>query len=201
VFSLLFREAGSLELGRSPCGGKGVADDTNTNFTWMASDPMNGMTLATASGSSRVAVLDWNAPAFLEFEVIESQRDFSDDAYLAFRAAQGTRHTNTIAALEDLTFDFVLRDGETVISRINTGAYGRGVEEPYQRNSTPACGTGFGWANEFETIRIRLSDFLVNGSGLDLTNIVAVRFEFAAPGSRASLVGRLGLDEIAVTSN
>jgi hypothetical protein len=40
---------------------------------------------------------------------------------------------------------------------------------------------------------------LTNGSGLDLSSIVAVRFEFAAPGSDASAVGRIGLDEIEIT--
>jgi hypothetical protein len=175
-----------------------LADDANMNLTWMDSDPMNGMTLATAADTSRLAVFAWDSPAFIEFEVVEAQRDLSGDAHLSFRAAQGSRHPNTTAALEDLTFDVLLRDAVGTTSRINIGAYGGGVEEPYQRVQ---CGVGAGWANEFETIRIRLADFLTNGSGLDLTNIVAVRFEFAAPGGGTSPVGRLGLDEIAITAD
>jgi hypothetical protein len=174
------------------------ADDNDAVFTWTSSDPMNGTTLGGTGDDSRAVAFDWAAPSFLEFEMVEAQRDLSDDAYLSFRAAQGTRHPNTIAALEDLTFDVLLRDGDGTTSHINIAAYGGGIEEPYQRIN---CGAGVGWANEFETIRIRLSDFLTNGSGLDLTNIVAVRFEFAAPGSGSSSVGRIGLDEIEITKD
>jgi hypothetical protein len=174
------------------------ADDNNSDFTWVTSDPMNGATIGGTGDGTRIAVFDWSAPAFIEFQVIQAQRDFSDDAYLSFRAAQGTRHPNTIAALEDLTFDAVLRDASGQTSRINISANGGGLEEPYQRI---ACGIGTGWANEFETVRIRLGGFLANGSGLDLTDIVAVRFDFAAPGSGTSAVGRIGLDEIEITKD
>ena len=66
-----------------------------------------------------------------------------------------------------------MADGTT--STMNIGAYGGGLEELYQRTG---CGTGAGWSNEFETIRLGLAAYLNNGSGLDLTDIVAVRFEF-----------------------
>jgi len=51
--------------------------------------------------------------------------------------------------LGDLTFDVRLRDSQGGSSTINIGAYGGGIEEPYQRTG---CGSGTGWANEFETI-------------------------------------------------
>jgi hypothetical protein len=135
---------------------------------------------------------------------VAGEQDLSDDASLSFRAAQISRHPNTIAAFGDLTFDVVLVDGSGDSSRINIAAYGGGLEEPYQRGGPGGsffdCGAGPpGWYAEFETVRIRLSDFLNNGSDVDLTNIVAVRFEFAAPGSGTSPVGRIGLDEIEIT--
>jgi hypothetical protein len=58
---------------------------------------------------------------------------------------------------------------------------------------------GAGWAAEHEVIRLRLSDFLNNGSGLDLSDIVAVRFEFGGAGT--SLVGRINMDELTITAN
>ena len=45
---------------------------------------------------------------FVELAAIAGERDFSDDAYLSFRACQGTRHPNTVAVLGDLTFDVIL---------------------------------------------------------------------------------------------
>jgi hypothetical protein len=81
-------------------------------------------------------------------------------------------------------------------STINIGAYGGGIEEPYQRTD---CGSGVGWANEFETIRMRVEDFLANGSGLDLTDVVAVVFNFGP--SWGSSQGRIGLDGIALTQD
>ena len=50
-----------------------------------------------------------------------------------------------------------------------------------------------------ETIRIRVSDFLANGSGINLLIVDTVRFDFGLPGSSA--VGRLGLEDIEVTKD
>jgi hypothetical protein len=142
---------------------------------------------------SRGAVLEWPAGSdrFLEFAVAEAARDVTPWTFLSLRACQQTRHPLTIAELGDLTFTITLRDGAGATSSINIGAYGGGVEEPYQRTGG---GSGAGWQNEFETIRIRLTDFLHNGSGLDLTDVRAVRFEFGP--SYGSSGGRIGLDEI-----
>ena len=46
---------------------------------------------------------------------------------------------------------------------------------------------------------MRLTDFLNNGATIDLTDIVAVRFEFGNPG--ASSTGRVGLNEIQLTTD
>ena len=104
--------------------------------------------------------------------------------------------SDTIAANEDLTFDVTLRDTSGVTSTINIGAYGGGIEEPYQRTG---FGGGAGWQNEFEIIRIRLTDFLTNGSPLNLADIEAVRLEFGP--SSGSARGRIGLDDITITKD
>ncbi len=172
--------------------------DGNTTFTWMDSDPMNGMTRAGSNDDARGVVFDWTTDSdrFYEFEIIPSRRDFTEFVYLSFHACQGSRHPETIAEFGDLNFTVTLRDGNGMTSSISTGAYGGGIEETYLREG---CGEGAGWMNEFETIRIRLTDFLNNGGSLDLTDVVAVRFEFGA--SFGSVRGRIGLDDVELTTD
>ena len=172
-------------------------DDNNSSFTWLSSDPMNGMTYGRSSDTTRGVVFDWSiGDRYYEWEIIPAERDLSDDLYLSFRACQGTRHTYTIAVIEDLTFTVTLRDGSGVTSSINIGAYGGGLEDPYQRSGE---GSGTGWHNDFESIRIRLTDFLANGSGLDLSDIAAVRFDCGP--SWGSNEGRIGVDELMITND
>jgi hypothetical protein len=167
--------------------------DKDSVYTWTPTDPMNGMTYALVGDPSRGAVFEWPAgsPRFIEFVTPPAGRDVTMWDMLSLRACQQTRHPLTIAELADLTFTVTLKDGAGRSSSINIGAYGGGVEEPYQRTGV---GGGTGWQNEFETIRIRLTDFATNGSGLDLTDIAAVRLDFG--GAFGSAQGRLGLDEV-----
>ncbi|MCC6676805.1 MAG: hypothetical protein IT436_06645 [Phycisphaerales bacterium] len=169
-----------------------VMRDLDSSFTWATTDPMSGMSRALSTDTTRGAVFDWSlADRFMEFQVVPSLKDFSASKYLSFRACQGSRHPETVAELGDVTFVVTLRDGSGNTSSISIGAYGGGVEEPYQRTGD---GTGAGWGNEFETIRIRTADFGTNGTGLDLTDIVAVRFEFGP--AFGSSRGRVALDDV-----
>jgi len=175
---------------------EGKLDDGNDTLTWTDSDPMNGMTCGEPEDWTRGVVFDWTVgqSRFLEFEVVPGARDFAGFRYLSFRACQGTRHPETVAEYGDLTFTVTLRDAAGTAASIDIGAYGGGIGDPYQRVGE---GDGVGWQNEFETIRIRLTDFLTNGSGLDLSDIVAVRFEFGA--GHGSARGRVGLDDVELT--
>ena len=65
--------------------------------------------------------------------------------------------------------------------------------------SRSVAGSGTGWANEWCTFRLRLSDFRRNGNFPDLANVAAVRFDFGP--SSGSTRGRLGLDEIEITKD
>lgn len=179
---------------------EGRLDDNNGDFTWSASDPFNGATQAgltdtyptVRNDSSRGVVFDWtDEDRFYEWEIIPGQRDFTDNLYLSFRGAQGTQHPNTLAVLGDLTFSVTLRDTGGTSSSINIGAFGGGLEQPYQRNG--------GWHNEMETIRIRTTDFLNNGSGLNLNDIFAVRLDVGP--SWGSDKGRIVVDEIMLTND
>ncbi|MCB1569862.1 MAG: hypothetical protein KDI72_02085, partial [Xanthomonadales bacterium] len=122
---------------------EGRLDDNNSNFSWTASDPFNGATQGSATDSTRGVVFDWtDADRFIEWQVVAGANDFTRFRYFSFRGAQGTQHPNTTAVLGDLTFAVTLRDSSGVVSQINVGAYGGGIEEPYQR--------GGGWHNEME---------------------------------------------------
>ena len=174
-------------------------DDNNGDFTWNASDPFNGATqagltdtLTVRNDSSRGVVFDWtDQDRFYEWEITPGQRDFTDNLYLSFRGAQGTQHPNTLAVLGDLMFSVTLRDIGGISSSISIGAYGGGLEQPYQRSG--------GWHNEMETVRIRLTDFLNNGSGLNLNDIVAVRLNVGPAWGSAR--GRIVVDDVMLTND
>lgn len=167
--------------------------EVNGSFNWTGSEPMNGMTRGRPNDATRGVAFDFesSADSYYEFSVLPAQYDFSDDTLLSFRAAQITRHPLTTAVLGDLTFTVTLLDGLGRASSINIGVFGGGIEEPYQRTG---YGSGAGWQNEFEVIRIRLTDFLRDGADLDLTDIRAIRFEFGP--SFGSAQGGVSFDNI-----
>ncbi len=170
-------------------------DDANGTFN-AGVDPMNGMTLAGVGDVSRGIAFEWNGTdEFLLFELPEGKRDLRAYEYLSFRAAQATRDALTDEELGDLVFAVGLVDAQRRASLLSIGAYGGGIEEPYQR---PGCGgTGRGWANEFETVRVRLADLLANGNPIDLSDVAAVSFRFGP--LHGSAQGRIGLDELELT--
>jgi hypothetical protein len=154
---------------------------------------MNGMVRARPEDTTRGLVFDWSpgTSRYLEFAVVPAGQDASPYVYLSFRACQQTRHPETVAELGQLTFTITLRDAAGASSSIGLDAFGAGIQEPYQRTGS---GTGAGWQAEFENIRVRLTDFLNNGSGLDLSHIVAVKLSFGSPFGSAR--GRIGLDDL-----
>jgi HYDIN/CFA65/VesB-like, Ig-like domain len=171
---------------------EGFLNDNNSDFSFSAGDPFNGATQGGDTDVTRGVVFDWtDTDRFYEWQIVGGANDFTRFLYLSLRGAQGTQHPNTTAVLGDLTFSLTLRDGLGVTSTINIGAYGGGLEEPYQRNG--------GWHNEMETIRIRNTDFLNNGAALNLTNIVAVRLN-AGP-SFGDSKGRIVIDDVMLTND
>jgi Platelet-activating factor acetylhydrolase, isoform II len=172
-------------------------DDNNSDFSWSPSDSFNGATQAGNTGgvytdTSRGVVFDWTGTdKFYEWQIPVGEINFADNLFLSLRGAQGTQHPNTIATAGDLTFTVTLRDSANATSSINIGAYGGGFERPYQR--------GGGWHNEMETVRIRLSDFLNNGSGVNLGSIVAVRLNVGP--SWGSPQGRIVIDDLALSND
>ncbi|HEY2231861.1 MAG TPA: VWA domain-containing protein [Candidatus Angelobacter sp.] len=178
---------------------EGRLDDNNLDFVWAAGDPFNGATQAGATDSlttrhddSSGVVFDWtDNDRFYEWQVPASNRNFSNFLFLSFRGAQGTRHPNTLASPGYLNFTITLRDGLGTTSSIRIAAYGGGLVQPYARDS--------GWHNEMRTIRIRATDFLNNNSGLNLSDVVAVRLNFGP--SFGSSKGRIVLDDLMLTND
>jgi hypothetical protein len=171
-------------------------DDENLGFTWDGT-PLNGFTNGNGTDTTRGLVLEYDGsgPRTLAFDVAPPAQDARGFRYLSFRAAQAARHPFTTAELADATFTVELSDLDGHSSSLSAGAYGGGIEEPYQRIN---CGTGTGWANEFETIRLALDDFrrlgAQDGTALDLARLARVTFRFG-PGF-GSAAARLGLDDI-----
>jgi len=178
---------------------EGLLNDNDLSFTWMAGDPMNGMTRGRVGDTTRGTVFDTGpGPArTMEWSVVPGQQDFSNKTYLSFRACQGTRHPLTTAQLADTSWYVLLRDGSGHLSRkLRFDVNGGGIEEPYQRTGS---GSGAGWQNEFETIRLRLTDFQNNDSPLDLTNVVGVRFVWRT--TSGIIAERVGFDDLEVTTD
>ncbi len=177
---------------------EGRLDDNNSDFAWTTSDPFNGATQASSTDDSAGVVFDWaGSNRYIEWSVVSAEQDFSDDLYLSFRGAQGTRHPNTLAVMGDLDFSVTLRDGSGTSSSINIStdgggfSSGGGLEQPYDRSG--------GWHNEMEVVRIRLTDFLNNSSGLDLTDIAVVRLDCGP--SWGANEGRIVVDELMLTND
>jgi hypothetical protein len=165
-------------------------NDTNSQLSWSTSDPMNGMSQVESDGNERGVVFDWTGHAWMEWEVPAAGRDQSGRDFLQMRLAQGTRHPNTELLDTGLSVGITLRDGAGQTVTIRPG-FTQTVEDPYERTG---LGTGAGWSNEFDTVSVRLSDFLRDGTGLDLSDIRAVRIETGP--FYGSTQGRVGVDDI-----
>ncbi len=91
-------------------------DDNNATFTWAATDPFNGATQGALGGgptttpNAASCSIGAGANKFYEWAVPALEQDFTDNLYLSFRGAQGTRHPNTLAVAGDLTLTVTLRD-------------------------------------------------------------------------------------------
>ena len=166
--------------------------DGDGSFTWRDSDPMNAMTQAVdADDLARGAVFEWaeGEEASVQIEVPATLADWTDYAVISLVAAQGSRHPNTEALAGPLDFTVVLLDATGVESGINFRDHGQ-ITAPYQRSGV---GSGRGWADELNTVRIPLTDFEV-GSDINLSEIVAIRLDFG--GAYGSPTGRLALDNV-----
>lgn len=169
---------------------EGILNDATTSFAWTPSDPFNGMTQASNGlDTSRGNIFDYNTgqQLFIEYVIPAGDRDFSGDQFVTLRAAQGSRHPNTVGVLD---FSVTLIDGLGNSSSINFGSYGT-ITRTYLRSA--------GWANEFNIVRLRLTDFMNDGTGIDLSDIERVRLDFGSDSGSAR--GRVGIDDLQLSDD
>ncbi len=159
--------------------------DNDQSLNWTGTQQANGFTRSKLGDDPRCVIMDWDDDDDWYYSL--NLPEFSNLAfeYLSFRACQGTRHPNTVLLNGGLSFQVLLIDGSENIASVSTANYGL-INQPYQR--------GGGWANEFETIIIRLSDFTINNPDFNLNEIATIRFEFG--NSFNSETGRLAIDDI-----
>jgi len=170
---------------------EGDLNDNNSSYAWVESDPMNGMTDHSGSGDNQDGVIfDYTVgqQRYMEWEITAGNRDIRDFGAVSFRACQQTHHPETVALDDDHSFSVTLRDGDGTSSTIHFGSWGE-LTELFQRSG--------GWVNEFNTVRVPITAFEADASGLDLSNIVALRLEFGS--SFGSPRGRIGLDDVQFT--
>ena len=170
---------------------EGLMNDANADFTWLTSDSHNGATRVGVGDTQRSAIFEWTTPTQIQWTVVAAQKDFSTHSHVQIRAAQTTRHPQTVAqATTSLTFTLTLQDETGASASVPAAAFGGGVQKPYQRTG---YGTGAGWQDEIELIRIPLESFRVGG-GVDLTRIALVRLSFGTGAGTG--VGRLEIDDL-----
>jgi hypothetical protein len=166
-------------------------DDGNTNLSWSGGDPMNGMTQGCCDGDqNRGAVFQWEEESRIEWALTDTLTNLNEFSFLSIRAAQGTRHELTTGHDGPLDFSITLVDDVGNEASIWTGDLGQ-ITAPYPRSG---LGSGSGWANEFNTIRVRIASFQDAEPALDLEHIQAIQLNLG--GDYGTAYGRLGIDDL-----
>jgi len=163
--------------------------DNDMSFNWTGRQQSNGFSRSKLGDEPRCLILDWYEDGnwYYSIDIPEFQDSLAFE-YLSFRACQGTRHPNTDLLEGGLSFLVSLIDGSGNTATISTTNYGL-INQPYQRDG--------GWANEFETVIFRLSDFAMDNPALNLTDLASLRFVFGS--NDHSAYGRLAVDDIELT--
>lgn len=159
--------------------------DISGNFYYAPSQTANGMTRARFTDAPHCLVIEWDSAGFVQYTIPDSIKDFSAYEFISFRACQRTRHPFNVTLDSTLNFHISLADEAANSASVMIANYGP-IVQTYKRSA--------GWQNEFCTIRIRLQDFLNNGTQLNLTAIENLTFSFG--NTDASPIGALGIDDI-----
>lgn len=167
--------------------------DNDGSFEWTGNQPSNGMTHARHEGDTPHAlVFDFSPGEAAHYEVAVPQDagEFTRHDVVSLRACQGTRHPQTTALAAPLAFAVSVVDAAGREAQVLLDGTRR-IPQPYARGGN---GAGFGWGNEFSTVRIPLADFLGGNPDIDLGQLAAVRLEFGE--AFGSPRGRVGLDDV-----
>lgn len=163
-----------------------ILQDGDQNFRYLDSDPMNGMTrYIDQIEVPKGAIFDWEGENYYWTYELKSSQDVSNYRLFSLRAAQGSRHPLTLKLNNHLAFAITLEDQSGNESSVSTTEFGS-ILKPYPRQG--------GWANEFNTIRIPLEQFIKVNPRLDLRAITKVGLYFGS--NYGSAMGRLAIDDI-----
>jgi hypothetical protein len=171
---------------------EGYLADWDSTIYYSSSDVMNGMTQAGFDyDENRGFVFRWGIgdSGRITWLVPDSMADFTRYTWFSFRAAQISRHPNTVLLGGSLSMTVVLVDGTGKEQAIPHAELG-GITPPYARSYAG----GVGHSNEFNTIRLRISDFGSGSSQVDLRDISAVRLVVGE--DAGSSVGAIGIDDL-----
>lgn len=110
-----------------------LMQDLDASFNWTGDQWSNGMTRARFDDDPKCATFSWEENDSLMFEVPADISDWSDHAFLHFRACQLTRHPfNTDFA--QLSFEVEIEDISGNTRRVSSSNYGH-ILQPYQRGN------------------------------------------------------------------
>ena len=170
---------------------EGFMDDANDALSIGGSDPMSGMTQGCCEADENDgAIFSFDENASVEWRVEGVLTDWSGFTFLSFRAAQGSRHPLTSDLDDDLSFTATLVDAAGEEASIPWAEWGQ-ITKTYGRTG---YGAGAGWANEFNTIRLRLTAFAEVNPALNLGDIATLRFDVGP--DHGSAVGRVAIDDV-----
>lgn len=171
---------------------EGHLRDRDKVLAWSDDDPMNGMTHNGLPGDEADgAVFSWSegSSPFWAVEVPEALADSAPWSTISFSVAQRSRHPETDNWGGAMAFGVTLVDQDGVEATVDFADQAL-IPFPYPRIGN---GAGRGWANEFVSVRINLTDFTV-GSELDLAHLAEVRLDFGEAHGAPS--GAVGLDNV-----
>jgi hypothetical protein len=171
----------------------GRLDDPNGDFTFVAGQAMNGMSQCNTTDPEFGTVFrfDGSGTFRLTYGLTAAQQDWSNFRTISMRVCQSTRDPLTTGVLGDGNFTVRLVDLDGDSAEVRVLRVAQGIEEPYQRTS---CGTGVGWGNDFETVRIGFPEFEVTQPLLDLDRMATIELVFG-PGFGSDF-GAYGLDDL-----
>lgn len=144
---------------------------------------------------TRGALIGWSdAGAILEHTVAPEHRDFTAARAVSVRIAQQPGASETTALAGDMSVTITLVDEDGAASSVQTG-----VSTPIP-DVYPSIATDYFTLDTFvttiavmKTLRFDPLWFVADGSGIDLTRIDTIRFEFLP-----SATGRVGFDDLDV---
>jgi hypothetical protein len=192
----LVASSGALITADFPNYATNILQASNNSFTYNGGDPFTGTTYAQNAGFERAGAVDFSGTdASLSFDLAPAGQDWTGYAVLSLRAARATRHPSIPGNPGDAHFEIRVVDAQGDAATVSTADLGNGLRAPYARTG---CGTGTGWASEFETVRVSLQALRAIQPALDLDAMDRVELLFGPSHGEPS--ARLTFDDLELST-